>query len=373
MSTPLDDLVDDLQIGFIVLDNEQVVIGHRVAAGRRLVAAHGRAAAGGALVGRPAGVRRAGSAAARRSRARTTGNERRRLTDTESIRRRDRDPLLTDVDAQERPDHAEKFIGAHVVEPVHPRHDLFAFEDLGVVLDFSLGVEIVDRPFFLFHQTGQLDHRLEHLVDGRAFEVGRDRAADLGRDQDVESAAAAEQLEQLPDVELVDVHRHQAVAIELDLLLGGGRGRAGRPAAVRRAQAGLCVRNRRRWNARGLRLVSATGLALGGLNRPRSRKSTSDSAHPRRRLLRAQRRPEPEARNNQHDPCKNRSSQIQYASSVQASNLDRALPNLKSTGIPPSIAGNLQPRTTAPVEGFVFLFGKVPYDTFRINRATSLR
>ena len=74
---------------------------------------------------------------------------------------------------------------------------------------------------------------------------------DLGRDQDIQAAAAAEQLEQLANVELVHVHRHQPVAIELNLLLGvgpwpgeptgAGPPAAGLPGRIRRRRAG-CAR-----------------------------------------------------------------------------------------------------------------------------------
>ena len=83
---------------------------------------------------------------------------------------------------------------------------------------FFLGVDVVDRPFLLVHQVGQLDDRLEDRLDGDALEVGGDGPGDLGRDEDIHPAAPAEQLEELAHVELVGVHRDQAVWLELDLL-----------------------------------------------------------------------------------------------------------------------------------------------------------
>ena len=125
---PLDDLIDDFEVGLVVLDDQEVAVGHRVAAGRRLVAALGRSAARGPLIGRAAGVRSARPAATRRRRSRSAGDKRRRLTDPEPVRRRDRDSLLADFLAQERPDHRQQLVRAHVVELVDPGHDLFALE-----------------------------------------------------------------------------------------------------------------------------------------------------------------------------------------------------------------------------------------------------
>ena len=229
-----DDLVDDFEVGFVVLDDQEVAVGHRVAAGRRLVAVRSRT--GSPRIRRhPCSDRRPCAASCATASAATAsaptgcrpaGDKRGRLADPESVRRRDGNPFLTDVDAQERPDHRQQLVGSHVVELVDPGQNPFLLEDLGVVVDLSLGVEVVDRSFLLLDQVGQLDHRFEHLVDGDAFEIGRDRAADLGRDEDIQAAATTEQLQELAHVELVDVHGHQAVAIELDLLevvVGGPR------------------------------------------------------------------------------------------------------------------------------------------------------
>ena len=85
----------------------------------------------------------------------------------------------------------------------------------------------MDSALDLLHQVGKLEYRAEKLLDRDLLEIGGDCTADLGGDQDVHSAPAADQLEQLADVQLVGMHRDQAGAIELDLRRSAHRPSAG--------------------------------------------------------------------------------------------------------------------------------------------------
>ncbi len=190
---PLDDLVDDLKVGFIILDDQMVVVRQGVSPGRRLESPDGRAAAAGRRTARSARSSAASAGAtAGRHRLPAAGDERRRLADPEFIRRRDRDPLLADVAAQERADHAQDLVGADIAELINLGEDPFPLDELLVVLEFFLGVDVMDLTLLLVLQVGQLDDRLEDRLDGDALEVRRDGTRDLGRDEDIHPAATAE-------------------------------------------------------------------------------------------------------------------------------------------------------------------------------------
>ena len=73
-------------------------------------------------------------------------------------------------------------------------------------LSLFLRVNEVDSALDLLHQVGKLEYRVEKLLERDLLEIGSDCTADLGGDQDVHSAPAADQLEQLADIQLVGMH-----------------------------------------------------------------------------------------------------------------------------------------------------------------------
>ena len=277
----LDDLVDDLEVGFIVLDDQVIEVRKGVAAGWWLDSrrSSGRSPRRPSLPDRPSSCTAASAAptAAGRHRLSAATDERRRLTDSEPIRRRDRDPRLTDVCAQERPDDPQDLVRADIIQFIDSWLNPFFLDHFFVVLELVLGVDVVDRAFVLVHEVGQLDDRVEDLFDRDAFEIGGDRAGDLGRDEDVHPAPPAEQFQELAHVQLVGVHRDRAAGVELDLLLDIRRGRLAawpadpsRPGAVPAPASEVLRTAGRRGPVWWLGRLAGSGQCLDLRNRGRS-------------------------------------------------------------------------------------------------------